>query len=139
MNQSRIDADRKYEQLNTNTILYLKTMMEINFLLFILYRKLFRIYRAWDTCDMGSSKQIQFDLDKIKEWENEIPGVLLKIAEWIGFLKTVPIKPRDDFFVDIMEICKDLKDQNKPEIIEAYEQLLKVTEEYKSIVENFEK
>lgn len=135
MDRNRINVDRKYEQLNTNTILYLKTMMEINFLLFVLYRKLFRIYGAKDTC---STEHVEFDLDKIREWENQIPGVLLKMAEWIGFLKTVPLKPRDDFFEDIMEIHKDLKDQNKTEIIEAYEQLLKVTEEYKSIVENLE-
>lgn len=123
----------RYNQLNTDNLVFLKTMMEINFLKFILYRKMFRIYRAWDTGYMGNASD-SFDLKIIEEWDESIPKILVEITKWIGMLKTVPnIKPREDFFEDICAI-KDDVDWGNSEIDKIYEELLKVTEEYRLII-----
>lgn len=126
----------RYNQMNTNNLIFLKTMMEINFLKFILYRKLFRIQRAWDTGYMGigSDAPDSFNPKIIEEWEEAIPKILVEITKWVEMLKTVPnIKPRDDFFNDIY-VIKDDADWNNSDIDKIYDELLKVTEEYRLIV-----
>lgn len=36
-------------QMTTDALVFLKTSTEINFLKFILYRKIFRFHRGWET------------------------------------------------------------------------------------------
>lgn len=123
----------RYNQLNTDNLVFLKTMMEINFLKFILYRKMFRIQRAWETCYMGVENE-PFNPSVVSGWERELPGIIIELTKWVEMLKTVPnIKPRPDFFEDIYGI-KDDADWEDSDTTGAYDNLLKVAEEYKLVL-----
>jgi len=111
---------------NTNTLIFLKTCMEINFMKFIIYRKLDRLFRLNHSDD--SSDKLQ----------TEICDCLCSLSEWVGMLKSVQeVKPRDDFFDDISELGKDLQRCNDA-VREAFNDLDKIVQEYKLIVENIE-
>lgn len=122
-------------QMTTDALVFLKTSTEINFLKFILYRKIFRFHRGWETGYIDVENK-EFDPKKLDELKESIHLVLIELGKWVDILKSVHcIKPRDDFFDDIYQIKDDL-DFNDLKIDTAYDQLLEVTKEYKIIIEN---
>lgn len=103
-------------QLNTDTLVYLKTMTEINFLKFIIYRKLGRLFGL---------TIIDSEIDEI---EKSIADLLQKLTDWINFLNTVENHfPSEDFFEDIEELGKDL-DKNKISNLNVYSEFDKLKE-----------
>lgn len=119
---SNFKDEIRLHQLNTDTVVYLKTMTEINFLKFIIYRKLGRLFRL---------TIIDSEIDEI---EKSIADLLQKLTDWINFLNTVENHfQSEDFFEDIDELGKDL-DKNELtnfEVYVAYDKLKEVVNNYK--------
>ena len=113
---SNFEDEIRRRQLNTDTLIYLRTMTEINFLKFIIYRKLV------DYLDLTI---IDSEIDEI---EKSIVDLLQKLTDWVNLLNTIKHHfPSEEFFEDIEELGKDL-DKNKISNLDAYSAFDKLKE-----------